>query len=353
MSYKIPQKIKELNAYDPSEGTFAIKLDANESYMNLPERLLKKVIDAIAGLPFNRYPDSSARELCRAAADFYGVKEEWIVAGNGSDELISVIISAYGSDGCVLISEPDFSMYRFYSEIFDIRCVPTDKNELKPDIDRMISMAGQNKASVIIFSNPCNPSGQGVGREEVLRLARSVSCLVVVDEAYMDFWDQSIIADLPGLDNVIVLKTASKAMGLAAIRLGFALGATPLIDGIKKVKSPFNVNMVTQTIGRVLLSEKEYLENCRIAIIEAHEALDIEIKKLAAKYPEQITALPTVTNFVLLKCCQADRIYQKLLAQSICVRRSFGPCLRITAGNKEENRIFINELTKILQEEAE
>jgi histidinol-phosphate aminotransferase len=243
-------------------------------------------------------------------------------------------------------------MYRFYSEIFDIVCVPTDKNRLRPDVDAMIKEAGKKNASVIIFSNPCNPSGLGVSRKEVLRLCRSVSGLVVVDEAYMDFWDQSIIADLNGLDNAIVLKTMSKAAGLAAARLGFALGSKSLTDGIRKVKSPFNVNMLTQAAGRVLLGEKEYLEDCRKAIIDSRISLEAKTRKLSAKYPESIKVLPTVTNFVLVECADPDGIYAKLIEKSVCVRKSFGSCLRVSAGSEEENELFISARESILREEA-
>jgi len=353
MSYEIPAKIRALTAYDPSEGTFQAKLDANESYFSLPEDIRAKICDAVAGIDFNRYPDPMAAELCRAAADFYGVGQEEIVAGNGSDELISVIISAYGANGSVLISEPDFSMYRFYSEIFDIRCVPTDKTDRKPDIDALIQAANINKASVVVFSNPCNPSGQGIDREEVLRLIDSVSCLVVVDEAYMDFWDQSIIGELKRTDHVIVLKTASKAAGLAAVRLGFALGAGPLIDGIKKVKSPFNVNSLTQAVGRIVLGEREYLRSCREAIAASCQELYCKVKSLADEYPEQLQALPTMTNFVLIQCWDADIIQQKLLNRSVCVRRSFGDCLRVTAGSQTENELFLTELRKICEEASQ
>ncbi len=352
MSYKLPEKLKSIAPYDPAEGASRIRLDANESFISLSDAMRERIASAVKGIDFNRYPDPWARGVCGLAGALFDYPAENIVAGNGSDELISVIISAFASNGdTVLISEPDFSMYRFYSNICELVCVPLEKEKLHTDIDAMIHAAKVNKAAIVIFSNPCNPCGTGVSKEEVLRLIKSVDSLVIVDEAYMDFWDQSIIDELPGLNNAIVLKTCSKAFGLAGIRLGFALGARALTDGIRKVKSPFNVNAVTQAIGEAVLSERQFLLQARAEILHSKQALDGLLNNLALKYPRQIEFLPTVTNFALLKCKNVDFLYGELLKKSICVRKTMGCFLRITAGTDAENRELVQELEKLLQEE--
>lgn len=351
MSYKLPEKLKAIAAYDPAEGACRVRLDANESFISLPDSMRERIASSVKAIDFNRYPDPWARGVCALAGQLFGYPAENIVAGNGSDELISVIISAFASRGDkVLISEPDFSMYRFYSDICELTCVPLEKERLCTDIDAMIRAANESGAAIVIFSNPCNPCGTGVSKQEVLRLVKSVDALVVVDEAYMDFWDQSIIEDLPQLDNAIVLKTCSKAFGLAGIRLGFALGASALTDGIRKIKSPFNVNSVTQVIGEAVLSQPEFLSLAREEIVRSKKSLDALLEPIARSYPDKIEIYPTVTNFALLSCGDVELLYQGLLQKSICVRKTMGGFLRVTAGTDAENRAFALELETLLKE---
>ncbi len=352
MAFQMPPRVERLTAYAPHEGDYTLRLDANESAFPLGERLERVLARAVSGADLRRYPDPRAEELCRAAADFFGVKADQVAAGCGSDELIMLLINAFaGGVGPVLVSEPDFSMYRFYSEIFDIRCVSMNKAGTAADMDGLIQAAREQKAAVVIFSNPCNPTGGGVPKAEVLRLIRSTDALVIVDEAYMDFWNESILDEVAAFDNAIVLKTCSKAIGLAGVRVGFAIGQKSLVDAVKKVKSPYNVSTLSQAAATALLREKDELLRRRAALVAGTRMLEAGLKALAARFPQWLTAWDTCANFVYCPSPRAKALWDGLRKQGILVRH-MGGALRICTGTEEENRRVLTALEKLLEEMA-
>jgi len=345
----IPQKLMDLAPYDPTEGMPEVKLDANESFLTLPEEIMNKVLKVVSDVMFNRYPDPGAYELCCAAADYFDVKPEQVVAGNGSDELISVIVNSFFEKGSkILVTKPDFSMYKFYAEMAEIDVVSIDKRDRLLVPEEVISVAKKENVSAVFFSNPCNPTGCGITREQVLLIASELpDVLIVADEAYMDFWNQSILGDISNLKNVIVLRTCSKAFGLAGLRLGFAIGCVELIDLIRKAKSPFNVNSVTQAAACVVLKEKDYLKKAIDDIISSREALQKKLSVLAANMPGKLKVLQSSANFVLVETVYADAVFEDLSNRDIKVRK-FPGLLRITAGSNEENEKLIAAMADIM-----
>ncbi len=191
MSYSLNEKIKDLKPYDPIQGEYQIRLDANESFLSVPNEILEQFHTSVNQIAFNRYPDPYANATITAFGRHYGVKSNLVTAGNGSDELIQVIMSAFLMKGDrVLTLSHDFSMYRFYTSIVEAECIEVPKNEdLTINVDNVIETANEKQVRMIIFSNPCNPTSLGLCKDEVRRLIRSVNALVILDEAYMDFWD--------------------------------------------------------------------------------------------------------------------------------------------------------------------
>ena len=245
----IPKKLEALAPYDAQSGAPAVKLDANESFLPLPGELLEKIQAEIAGVAFHRYPDPGAQQVCAAAAELFGVEPAQVVAGNGSDELISVLFTCFLDKGSkVLICDPDFSMYRFYGAMAEMEIVDAGRRGGAPDPEEIVRCAQKYDVSAVIFSNPCNPTGKGLHREAVLELIRSLpEVLIVVDEAYMDFWDQSIGRGCaPPFPTRSCFAPAPRPLGLRGIRLGLAIGGEAMIDLVKKAKSPYNVNALTQ-----------------------------------------------------------------------------------------------------------
>lgn len=354
--YELNNKLKRIEAYDPIEGNYKIRLDANESCFNINEKLGEKLAEEIKKISLNRYPDPVAAKTIDAFCKLYNLSEDCVTAGNGSDELISIICGSFLEKGDrVLTLSPDFSMYAFYSELYELKVETLRKDEnLKINVSKVIEYCNNNEVKAVVFSNPCNPTSLGLNAEDVIKLIKNVFCLVIVDEAYMDFWDQSILGRIKEFDNVIVLKTCSKAIGIAAIRLGFAVASPKITGALRAVKSPYNTDTISQTVGAIVLSEKELIKENTSKIVENRIALQAEIEKLAVKYTAFERVFDSVTNFVFIKTSEAKRIHEALLDKSIAVRY-MGSYIRISAGTNEENAAVVNALDEILskmQEEA-
>lgn len=351
MSYQLNNKLKNLIPYEPIQGDYRIRLDANESFYNLSDEMKQKICKSISQIDFNRYPDPMSVKPVKAFAELYGIDEDNITAGNGSDELISIISSCFFESGNTIVNvSNDFSMYDFYGHLYELNVKTYMKNDdLCIDADSLIAFCKENNADGLIFSNPCNPTGQGLERESVLKIVRSLpDTLVIVDEAYMDFWDQSILDCVNDFDNLIILKTCSKAIGMAAVRFGFAVSNRTVTRAFRAAKSPYNNDTVAQTIVSDILSEKEYLTVRNNTIIENTRFLYDQISGLQKSLGCFEKVYPTCTNFVLIKTDKAKEIYDFLLKNSAAVRK-FNGFLRITAGSREENETVISLIRKYFE----
>lgn len=338
MAYELCDKLKNLTPYDPAEGIYRIRLDANESFLPLPDEVIEKLPKALERVRFNRYPDPLASELCFDFAQFYRVDPKSVTAGNGSDELLNIIANSFLQRGeTVLTLAPDFSMYGFYADLAECRCVRMDKGEgFRIDPDAVIERANQEHAAMVIFSNPCNPTSVLLDRESVRKIIRGVNGLVVLDEAYMDFADASLIREADQYDNLILLRTCSKAFGLAAIRLGFAVANPTLTRALQAAKSPYNVNSVTQAIGSAVLSEPEAARRAIEQILISRRSLYGMVQELAEKYPGKIDVIEPQTNFVFARYENTGELFEFLKKNAMIVRW-MGDYLRITAGRNHEN----------------
>ena len=334
--YQLNKKIKELVPYEPISGTYKIRLDANECPDNLPGEILSEFQQKLSDICFNRYPDPLAEKLVHSFAEYYGVNPALVTAGNGSDELIFLIESAFMEKGDkMLVVSPDFSMYNFYSSICEVSCESFQKNDsLDIDVDALIDTINRDGIDMVIFSNPCNPTGRGIDRAQAEKLVGSVNALVILDEAYMDFWSESLLDKIEEYSNLIIFRTASKLVGSAALRLGFAVANTTISTAIKAVKSPYNVNSVSQAFGEVIYRHKDYLHKRRETIVNNKEMLYNGLVKLAATY-SGMTVYSSVANFVFVKTDRAAEIWEFLKSKSIVIRL-MGGYLRITAGTEAE-----------------
>lgn len=348
--FRLNDKVKNLTPYEPISGTYEIRLDANESFLKVPEEIEDEMVEALKNTALNRYPDPMATKLVEGFAKYFKVNPEYVTAGNGSDEIISVIMNAFLQKGDkILTLEPDFSMYRFYAEIAECESVKYQKNDdLDVDIDEVIKIANAENVRIVIFSNPCNPTSRIIRKDEIRKLINSVNSLVVLDEAYMDFAeDDSLLGEFENYDNLIILKTCSKALGSAALRLGFAVANKTLTNVIRAVKSPYNVNSVSQALGEVLFAHPDYIDNCIETVIKAKEELYSAILEIQSDKIERV--YDSHTNFVFLKVKNAREVFEKMKNRGIIIR-NMGEFLRITAGTKYENEKMLAELIKVLEE---
>jgi len=339
MNNYIPKRVGEMKEYVPDTSCPKIKLDANESPYETPESVLKAINNALDFKALNRYPDPDMKELLASYGRYVGVTPDRLVAGDGSDELIALIINTFLCDGGkILICDPDFSMYTFYSEFSGCDIVKYSKPDGEPiDFSAITGLIERENVRLVIFSNPCNPTGEINVKEEILSFVDKVKAIVVCDEAYMEFAPvpQSVIMETEQRDNLVVLKTVSK-IGLAGLRCGFAISNKALIAALKKTKSPYNLNSVTQKAVAVAMDNYEDIA-ANVEKIKAVTAqMYTELKPLEEKLGFKINR--SNANFVFLRFTkdgEAKRLHSFLKENGISVRIAANT-LRITAGTNEE-----------------
>lgn len=351
----IPQKVADIDEYSPNVGTYRIRLDANECPFTPTPEIFEEFVEALKRVEFNRYPDPIASELLKEISKSYQIPVENLVVGNGSDELISLICGGLTdpNDG-VTVALPDFSMYEFYSSLAGTRVFhyfKEESNEL--NLDKLSDFVNENRSKIVIFSNPCNPTGDCKNRSEIERFVNNTDALVIVDEAYNEFSniESSIFASAGKFDNLIVLKTLSKAYGMAAIRLGIAASTPEIIGALRKIKSPYNVNAVTQELARVIVSHRPEIEKRAKMISAETKKLHDMLCEIDSEFVQKV--FRTQANFILIQMNSgktAVELTQKLAEAGIAIRCfEKSGCIRISCGTSNENQTVYCEIVKILK----
>ncbi len=341
MTYQLSVKMKNRKTYEVDTNDYKIRLDANESYID-PGKLFKEEIEkAITAISLNRYPDDTYLSLRTAFGSYYGIPPELVVAGNGSDELLGFLIGGFlMKEETLLTFTPDFSMYKVFADLYESRMVQVDKPPQEAFTgDYIRKMAVECNARMILFSNPASPISNVISREEIETLLKQTDALVVVDEAYMDFGEDSVLSLVGKYDNLLVLKTCSKAFGCAAIRLGFAAASKEVATALNTVRPPYNLNSITAAIGTLIYSKTDYIKGAISKIKAGRESLYRELLLLEEKgIIKKVHA--SHTNCIYIETKDAEKIYEELRARSILIRK-FENALRVTIGTEEENKSFL------------
>lgn len=322
------------SARDEYQGKEGIFLDANESPFG----------------PLNRYPDPRQRELRAAISKLRGIAEENIFLGNGSDEVIDLCYRIFCNPGTdrAVIFPPTYGMYGVSAAINDVEVikVPLDEN-FGLDIPTLTPHLADEHIKLIFICSPNNPSGNCMDPESIEFIIRNFRGIVVIDEAYADFSGKpSFIGKTGQFDNLIVMQTFSKAMGMAAARIGIAFASPAILKYFFRVKPPYNISTLNQE------SALERLSDFKPVTIQT-ETLIAERRRLSEKLamiPLVEKVWPSDANFLLVKVKDADLVYNNLINKNIVVRnrsREVSGCLRITAGTRRENDILVDELIKI------
>jgi histidinol-phosphate aminotransferase len=351
MTYQLPEKLRTLEPYQPITGQIPVRLDANESFLSLPDEIRHEIAVRVSRIDFNRYPDPYAVELCQKFGKHFNVPSELIVAANGSDELLFLLTTCFADAGDkLMVVKPDFSMYQVYAELAGMQVEVFNKDEsFEIGVDDLIAAAKEKNVKMLLFSNPCNPTSLIASKEDVLKIVEALEdVLVVVDEAYMEFADGTVLQEVGNYGNLMVLKTFSKAFGLAAARLGFAVSNQTIINALKAAKSPYNVNTMSQVVGCILLDHPAYLEECELLIKESRDYLFGMLQAMAGSQPKIKSIQNTRSNFVYMEVEGAAGAYKALQQQGIAIRL-MGNYLRICAGSKEENAAVLQALGDYLK----
>jgi len=339
----IKNSVLELSAYKVNgvESDEALKLDANESNYTLSKNIKKKYADFIKETLINLYPDSSSKNLIRLLEKFYGTAAENFIFGNGSDELISIILLSLKKDVAVKIPEPSFSMYGIIARYNDLKTEPLKLDEKNFDLPENIcgvKTKDKNSKKIFFFSYPNNPTGNHFNPDIIKNLLENKNNIVVVDEAYIFFSNkESFIKYINKYDNLIVLRTFSK-IGLAGLRFGMLFSGKKLINEFKKIKLPYNINSLTlSSIEFFLNNFAEFDKNIK-KTVKQREKLYSALSKL-----NYIHVYPSDANFLLVKLKNKNlkNKFDKFLKSNNIIVRSFTGDMelfyRITVGTPSEN----------------
>ncbi|ASK29117.1 histidinol-phosphate transaminase [Chryseobacterium sp. T16E-39] len=332
----VRKNILELQPYisfrDHNEFEAPVLMDANESPFGT----------------FNRYPDSTQKKLKRKIADLKNLSPGQIVVGNGSDELIDLIIKIFcePKKDAIMMMNPSFAMYAFYAAINENKVIKVDLDENFEMVkENFLKMSEENQPKIFFLCSPNNPTGNSV--DDIEFYLQNFNGIVVVDEAYIEFSDKkSSLELLIKYPNLIVLQTFSKAWGKAGARVGIACATEEIIKLINTVKAPYNVNSLSQELIIKSIDQlDEFQENVENILIE-RDWLESELRQM-----ECVSKIfPTDANFFLVKFNNVDQVYQKLLEEEVLTNKrspAIPDCIRINIGTREENKSLIAVLNKL------
>lgn len=328
---------------------------ARDSYlsgtlMDANENSLGSVIEN--DLELNRYPDPAQKSLRQKLGKVYGISPENLFFGVGSDEIIDLLIRIFCEPGLdnVVIPEPTYGMYKVSSDINNIEVLTVElDNDFQPDADQILNAANEN-TKMLFLCSPNNPTGNVLDRERVEKVLKSFKGIVVIDEAYIDFDISNSFAQfVDEYNNLVILRTFSKAWGLAGIRCGFCIANEKTIGYLFKIKAPYNLNKLTgDAILRALDNWQKKDEYISLLISERERVAE-ELQN-SGKVEK---VFPSNANFVLFKINNATSIYNRLAEKGIIVRNrsnqlNLENCLRVSIGTRMENDLFLNTLRSIL-----
>jgi histidinol-phosphate aminotransferase len=336
----VREEVLALTAYHVGEAAGMVKLDAMENPYALPQELRREIADLVAGAALNRYPNPQAPELKARLRQVMAIPEAFdILVGNGSDEIIQIVIQTLARPGAVVLApDPSFIMYRIYALVNRMRYVGVP---LAPDFTldcaRLLAAIEEHQPALTFIAYPNNPTGNLYPEADVLRILQAAPGLVVLDEAYHAFAKKSFIGRLAEYPNLVVMRTLSK-IGMAGLRLGYAAGSPAWIGEFDKVRPPYNVNVLTQLIAERLLVHADVLARQAAAICDERGRLKAALENLPS-----VTVFASDANFLLVRVPDSGKVFAGMKARGVLVKNLDGShpllaqCLRITVGTAEEN----------------
>jgi histidinol-phosphate aminotransferase len=347
----IREDIRAMTPYPVASAKGLIKLDAMENPYRLPEALRREIGEAIANAEINRYPDPAAPALAERLRRVMGIGKEFgVLLGNGSDEIIHIIAQCVARPGAVVLApRPSFVMFSLYAQFAGLRYVGVPlQADFTLDTAAMLRALEKHRPAVVFIAYPNNPTGNLFSEEAISRIVALAPGLVVIDEAYHPFARRTFMPRLAQYPNLVVMRTLSK-LGLAGIRLGYAVARPQWIREFDKVRPPYNVNMLTQIVADRVLAHSEVLDAQAREINSGRERLAAELRGLSG-----VTVFPSDANFILIRVPDAPRVFEAMRDLGVLVKNLHGAgaplehCLRVTVGTPEENTRCLAALSKAL-----
>lgn len=336
MSY-FREVINSMSGYTPGEQPAEkniVKLNTNENPFPPPKDLFA-AIDEIDLNSLRLYPDPSGVKLRRKIAEKYSLSEENVMLGNGSDDILTIIMRSFAGEGdCIATLTPSYSLYPVLAEIQGCKCIqiPLENDFSLPD---NITLKAEG-AKFLIFPRPNAPSGNSFKIDKIRYICRELDMPVIIDEAYAEFAEDNCIEVLKEYSNLIIVRTLSKSHSLAGLRLGYALSSSEIISGMMKVKDSYNVNFLTQKLAFAALQNEKYINKNIEKIRKLRRQLSDYLKKAGFK------VVNSEANFIFVSPPEknAEELFKYLKSRNILVRYFSGKFtdnfIRITIGKADE-----------------
>ncbi len=336
--------------YDPKYIPADAMMSANENPRDVSEDIRRQIERAIRKVSLNRYPDPLANELREMIAEANGLDRDWVLIGNGGDELLFDTALAWGGPGRTMLNlPPTFSVYAANARLVNTKVEDIarlkDKN-FAIDEDALFDRLSDknNPIDFMVVATPNNPTGELVPIELLARLLRSTDALVMADEAYFEFSHATSRPLLEANKNLVILRTFSKAFSLAGVRLGYILANPDVIREYIKVRQPYSVDAVSQAIGRVIYANRSQFEPGIDQIVSERARVMAGLKTIPSVKP-----YPSDSNWILFSVDEASKAWEYLYSKGILVRdfssaQYLEGCLRVTIGLPEQNSAFLSAL---------
>ena len=347
------QEVLALHAYHVPPSTDMVKLDAMENPYALPPQLRDEIARLTAGAAINRYPDASAHGLKEKIRAVTGLPQGMeVLLGNGSDEIIQLLALAVAKPGATLLGvEPSFVMYKMIAAFTGMNYVGVPLTEnFALDLPSMLTAIQRHQPALVFLAYPNNPTGNLFDAEAIAQIIEAAPGLVVVDEAYYAFADDSFIPRLGKYSNLLVMRTFSK-LGMAGLRLGFLAGRKAWLEQLEKLRLPYNVGVLTQLVAEKLLQHHDVLLQQAEQIKQDRTWL---YERLVGTV--DVRAYPSEANFILFHVAHATKVFEGLKQRGVLIKNmsaahtALTDCLRVTVGTPEENERFVAALQESIHQ---
>lgn len=346
--------VKDIGVYSVNTEK-KIRLNSNENPIGYTANEMKNILNSLDYIELNRYPNSDGDRLREAYGKVINIDKDNLIIGNGSDEMINLVISKYISKGeKVLTFTKDFVMYDFYTDLNEGKVVKYKIDLDKGiDIEDFIDFGKKENVEVIIFSNPNNPTGYGFEIKDIKRVLEAFKDkIVLVDEAYCEFYGETMLPFIDEYKNLIITKTLSKAFGLAALRVGFLISNKENVKELEKYKTPYNVNTISQEVAiKVLEDIERFKRNLNLIIEEREELFEklLNIQEKANNYGVNIKFYKSKANFIYGESIYKEKLVNELNDSGILIRSFNDNSFRITVGRENENKKVIEVLENFIE----
>lgn len=338
-------------AYHSPQVEVEVRLNTNEAPIAPSDDFLEALAAATKSTSLNRYPDRTAANLRSALGKFHDVDPEEIFIANGSNEVISTLLLAYGGPGRrAMTFEPTYAMYAQLAKVTSTSLVEVERNrDFGLDKDVVEDACKSNPPDIVFFCSPNNPTGLDEDPEIISMVAQEEDRLVIVDEAYGQFasFDAQKLAS--GFANVVVAKTFSKVWSMAGLRLGYLIGPKEIVSSLWSVALPYHIDSIKQSAGLLALNRLGSMEATLQLVLDGRAQIENGLEVLNVHYWK------SSANFILFRAPRecGDRLWQALVDRSVLVRNCSGwprltDCLRVTVGTAEENERFLKALSEAL-----